>query len=42
LPTPIAGVERWRDVAFAAIRGEHADVAFDAPRRPIWRGDSPH
>jgi ADP-ribose pyrophosphatase YjhB (NUDIX family) len=40
LPSPIAGAERWRDVAFAAIRGEPVDVAFDAPREPIWRGDS--
>ena len=40
LPSPIAGVERWRDVAFAAIRGEPVEVAFDAPREPIWRGDA--
>jgi ADP-ribose pyrophosphatase YjhB (NUDIX family) len=42
LPTPIAGVDRWRDVAFAAIRGEPVEVAFDAPREPIWRGDAGH
>jgi len=37
LPSPIAGVERWKDVAFAAIRGERVEVAFDAPREPVWR-----
>ena len=37
LPSPIAGVERWKDVAFAAIRGEPVEVAFDAPREPVWR-----
>jgi ADP-ribose pyrophosphatase YjhB (NUDIX family) len=42
LPSPIAGVERWRDTAFAAIRGEPVDVAFDAPREPLWRGDPEH
>jgi ADP-ribose pyrophosphatase YjhB (NUDIX family) len=40
LPSPIAGVERWRDVAFAAIRGEPVEVEFDAPREPLWRGDA--
>jgi ADP-ribose pyrophosphatase YjhB (NUDIX family) len=40
LPSPIAGVERWKDVAFAAIRGEQVEVAFDAPREPVWREDS--
>jgi ADP-ribose pyrophosphatase YjhB (NUDIX family) len=39
LPAPMAGVDRWRDVAFAAIRGEPVEVAFDAPREPMWRGD---
>lgn len=37
LPTPLAGGDRWRDLAFRAIRGEPLDVAFDAPRRPAWR-----
>lgn len=32
LPTPLAGVERWRATAFAAIRGEPVDVLFDPPR----------
>src|SRR5215218_10007240 len=37
LPSPIAGVERWKDVAFAAIRGEPVQVEFDQPREPVWR-----
>jgi ADP-ribose pyrophosphatase YjhB (NUDIX family) len=37
LPSPLAGVDRWGDHAFAAIRGEHVDVLFDAPRSPTWR-----
>ena len=41
LPSPIAGVDRWREVAFAAIRGEPVEVAFDTPREPIWRGEEP-
>jgi ADP-ribose pyrophosphatase YjhB (NUDIX family) len=37
LPEPLAGAERWGPQAFAAIRGEHVDVLFDAPRSPLWR-----
>jgi ADP-ribose pyrophosphatase YjhB (NUDIX family) len=37
LPSPLAGVERWGRHAFAALRGEHVDVLFDSPRRPMWR-----
>ena len=37
LPTPLAGVERWGIAAFAAIRGEPIDVAFDPPRPDVWR-----
>ena len=37
LPTPLAGADRWAPRAFAAIRGEPVEVAFDAPRRPAWR-----
>ncbi|MBW3555929.1 MAG: NUDIX hydrolase N-terminal domain-containing protein [Actinobacteria bacterium] len=37
LPTPLAGVERWGLAAFAAIRGEPVEVAFDPPRDEIWR-----
>ena len=39
LPFPLAGVDGWREVAFAAIRGEHVDVLFDMPRSPTWRGE---
>ena len=39
LPTPLAGADRWRPAAFAAIRGEPVDVVFDRPRTPPWRGD---
>src|SRR5216684_6331352 len=34
LPEPLAGADRWRTTAFAAIRGERVDVLFDQPRRP--------
>jgi hypothetical protein len=37
LPTPLAGVERWGQNAFAALRGEPVEVAFQAPRDPVWR-----
>jgi len=37
LPSPLAGYGRWGPNAFAAIRGEPVDVAFDPPRSPIWR-----
>jgi len=37
LPQPLAGFERWGTQAFAAIRGEHVDVQFDAPRDDVWR-----
>ena len=39
LPWPLAGVERWGPHAFRALRGEHVDVLFDAPRAPMWRSD---
>ena len=41
LPQPLAGWERWGQHIFAALRGEHADVLFDRPRSPMWRGDAP-
>ena len=41
LPSPRAGAERWGDHIFAALRGEHVDVLFDRPRRPMWRGEAP-
>lgn len=40
LPFPLAGVDRWGPVAFAAVRGEAVEVAFDPPRRPPWRGET--
>ena len=40
LPAPLAGEERWRRQAFAAIRGEPVDVLFDPPRRATWEGRS--
>ena len=36
---PLAGAERWGPHAFRALRGEHVDVLFDAPRAPMWRSD---
>jgi ADP-ribose pyrophosphatase YjhB (NUDIX family) len=41
LPQPLAGAERWGPQVFAALRGEHPDVLFDRPRRPMWRGETP-
>jgi ADP-ribose pyrophosphatase YjhB (NUDIX family) len=38
LPSPLAGVERWGDPVFAALRGEHRDVFYDPIRKPVWRG----
>ncbi|HVM03936.1 MAG TPA: NUDIX hydrolase N-terminal domain-containing protein [Acidimicrobiales bacterium] len=35
LPGPLAGVDRWRTTAFAAIRGEVVDAMFDPPRTPV-------
>jgi ADP-ribose pyrophosphatase YjhB (NUDIX family) len=40
LPFPLAGAERWGPHAFRAIRGDHVDVLFDAPRVPMWRGET--
>lgn len=37
LPTPLAGADRWKATAFAAIRGEPIEVLFDRPRNPPWR-----
>jgi hypothetical protein len=33
----MAGADRWRKQAFAAIRGEPVTVLFDQPRSPMWR-----
>ncbi len=37
LPWPLAGGERWVDLAFAAINGEERPCEFDPPRTPPWR-----
>ncbi len=37
LPWPLAGVDRWKEQAFAAIRGETVEVMWDPPRSPVWR-----
>ncbi|MCB0994537.1 MAG: NUDIX hydrolase N-terminal domain-containing protein [Acidimicrobiales bacterium] len=42
LPVPLAGVDHWGELAFAAIRGDHVDVMYDEPRVPMWRGDPDH
>jgi ADP-ribose pyrophosphatase YjhB (NUDIX family) len=39
LPWPLAGGERWVDLAFAAINGEDRPCDFDPPRTPPWRGE---
>jgi ADP-ribose pyrophosphatase YjhB (NUDIX family) len=39
MPSPIVGSERWADVVFAALAGEHRDVLYDSVRQPMWRGD---
>ncbi len=41
LPSPIATFERWGALAFAALRGELTETAFDLPRDPIWRDSEP-
>lgn len=38
LPSPLVGVERWGEHAFAALRGEQRDVLYDRVRQPLWRG----
>jgi ADP-ribose pyrophosphatase YjhB (NUDIX family) len=41
MPEPLAGVERWGDLAFAAIRGERFSAHYDAPRdAPFRAGDA--
>lgn len=41
LPAPVANFDRWGELAFAAIRGEMPETAFDSPRDPVWRGAVP-
>jgi ADP-ribose pyrophosphatase YjhB (NUDIX family) len=38
LPSPLAGSDRWKEAAFAAIHGHPQPVIFDRPRQPVWRG----
>jgi ADP-ribose pyrophosphatase YjhB (NUDIX family) len=38
LPQPLVGSDRWGDLVFAAISGEHRDVLYDSVRQPMWRG----
>jgi 8-oxo-dGTP pyrophosphatase MutT (NUDIX family) len=40
LPQPLAGANRWVDLAFAAIDGEQRPCSFDEPRIPPWRDDT--
>ncbi|MET0627860.1 MAG: NUDIX hydrolase N-terminal domain-containing protein [Acidimicrobiia bacterium] len=37
LPWPVAGIQRWGELAFAAIDGERRECDFDPPRIPPWR-----
>ncbi len=37
MPWPVAGLPRWGDLAFAAIRGEPVAPLFDLPRDEPWR-----
>jgi ADP-ribose pyrophosphatase YjhB (NUDIX family) len=37
LPQPLAGADRWVDLAFAAVDGDPKPVYFDPPRTPPWR-----
>ncbi len=41
LPEPLAGIDRWGEHVFKAIRGEPVDVLFDQPRDEPWKSD-PH
>jgi ADP-ribose pyrophosphatase YjhB (NUDIX family) len=36
LPDVVAGIDRWGDTAFRAIRGEPVEVLYDMPRTPPW------
>ena len=40
LPWPLAGADRWKAQAFAAIRGEPVEVMWDPPRSPVWRSSA--
>lgn len=38
LPTPLASLDSWVDLAFDAIEGRPFTTSFDPPRSPVWRG----
>ena len=40
LPQPLAGIERWGEHVFKALRGEPVEVLFDQPRSEPWKSDS--
>jgi ADP-ribose pyrophosphatase YjhB (NUDIX family) len=40
LPWPVAGIQRWGELAFAAIDGLTLPCDFDPPRTPVWRDGS--
>jgi ADP-ribose pyrophosphatase YjhB (NUDIX family) len=37
LPWPVAGIQRWGELAFAAIDGVQLPASFEPPRTPPWR-----
>ena len=37
LPSPLAGADRWGELAFSAIDGVVAPTYFDPPRDEPWR-----
>lgn len=37
LPSPLASIDRWVDLAFDAIQGRDYTTSFDPPRQPVWR-----
>lgn len=42
LPEPLAGGGRWREMAFASLRGEMVEAAFDRPRANVWEQTEGH
>ena len=40
LPQQVAGASWWGPMAFAAIDGHQMGTSFEAPRSPMWRGQS--
>jgi ADP-ribose pyrophosphatase YjhB (NUDIX family) len=39
LPSPLAGADRWGELAFSALDGEVAPAWFDLPRDEPWRSE---